>query len=250
VSGRQRPRVLRPDELPTTDRGGGARTVPLVTSARGATTFLNGMTDFDPGAAIAHHRHNVAESVVVLTGEAIVDIDGERTRLRVHDATFVPAGIPHHFQNASATEPMRILWTYGSPDATRTLLDYGQERRIDTEHANTEHADVEPLGDEPVRLVREVARFTVLPGCGEAFERAVAEAVPLFRRAAGARTLVLEQVEENPLEYRLVVGWESVADHMTGFRGSADFARWRELISDTVAGPAEVVHVRAVLTGL
>jgi quercetin dioxygenase-like cupin family protein/heme-degrading monooxygenase HmoA len=240
VTGTPRPLVLRPDELPATDRGGGARTTPLVTSARGATTFLNGITAFEPGAAIAHHRHNVAESVVLLTGDAVVDIDGERTRLRAHDATFVPAGIPHHFENASATEPMQILWTYGSPDATRTLLDSGQEQRIDAEHA----------GAEQVRLVREVARFTVLPGCGEAFEQAVAEAAPLFRRARGARTMVLERAEENPLEYRLVVGWESVEDHMTGFRGSADFARWRELISAAVAGPAEVVHFRAVLTAL
>jgi quercetin dioxygenase-like cupin family protein/heme-degrading monooxygenase HmoA len=240
VSGDQRPLVLRPDELPATDRGGGARTIPLVTGARGATTFLNGITEFEPAAAIAHHRHNVAESVVILAGEAIVDIDGKRTRLRAHDATFVQAGIPHHFENASATEPMRILWTYGSPEATRTLLDSGQEQRIDAEHA----------GEQPVRLVREVARFTVRPGCGEAFETAVAEAAPLFRRAKGARTMVLERAEENPLEYRLVVGWESVEDHLTGFRGSADFARWRELIDDTIAGPAEVVHFRAVLTAL
>lgn len=234
-----RPLILRPDELPAFDRGGGARTTPLVTGARGATTFLNGITEFEPGAAIPHHVHNVAESVVILRGEAVVDIDGERTRLREHDATFVPAGIPHHFENCSATEPMKIMWVYASPEATRTLVDTGAERRIDAELP----------GERPVRLVHEVARIMARPGHTEAFERAVADAAPLFRRAGGARTLLLQRAAEDPLEYRLVVGWESIEDHK-GFRGSPDFDRWRALIADTVSGIPEVTHFRTVLTAL
>jgi quercetin dioxygenase-like cupin family protein/heme-degrading monooxygenase HmoA len=234
------PLVLRPDELPANDRGGGARTTPLVTGARGATTFLNGITAFEPGAAIAHHVHNVAESVVILEGDAIVDIDGERSRLRPQDATFVPAGIPHHFENASATAPMKILWTYGSTEATRTVLDTGVEQRIDAEHP----------GEDPVRLVHEHATITVRPGCGADFEQAVAAAVPLFRRAGGARTLRLERSEENPLAYTLVVGWETLADHVDGFRGSADFGRWRELIGPSLDGLPSVVHVHPVLTAM
>ncbi|MCI2419339.1 cupin domain-containing protein [Saccharopolyspora sp. K220] len=237
---RQQPSILRPDELPAKDRGAGARTVPLVTSARGATAFLNGITSFEPGAAIAHHTHNVAESVVIVQGEAIVDIDGERTRLRVFDTTFVPANIPHHFENASDTEPMKIFWTYASPEATRTIVESGQRSRIDAEHP-----------DGPVSsasIVRETALITVLPGREKAFEAAVAEAAPLFQRAKGARTFVLERSHENPLRYRLVVGWESVDDHTLGFRNSPEFRRWRELIGDSIAGLPEVEHFHHVLT--
>lgn len=127
-------RVMTPSELPTIDRGNGASTIPLVTAAIGATGFLNGLTTFVPGAAIGHHSHNCAESVVVVEGDAVVDIDGVETALSRFDTTFVPAGIPHHFRNASTTNPMRILWTYGSTDATRTLAATGVTGRIDGEH--------------------------------------------------------------------------------------------------------------------
>ncbi|TDV49976.1 cupin domain-containing protein [Actinophytocola oryzae] len=232
-------RILRPDELPARDRGAGARTVPLVTSARGATSFLNGVTSFEPGAAIAHHVHNVAESVVVLQGAAVVDIDGTRTPLRAFDTTFVPAGIPHHFENASAGEPMTIFWTYAGIEATRTLVASGERGRIEAE---------QPDGAEPVDIVRESARITVKPGRENAFEDAVAAAATLFQRAHGARTFVLERSHEHPLSYRLTVGWESVDDHLSGFRGSPDFARWRALIGDSIEGLPEVEHFEHVLT--
>ncbi|MBF8184267.1 cupin domain-containing protein [Nonomuraea sp. K274] len=239
----QRPSIFRPDELPAKDRGAGARTVPLVTSARGATAFLNGITGFEPGAAIAHHTHNVAESVIVIQGDAIVDIDGVRTPLRTFDTTFVPANIPHHFENASDSAPMKIFWTYASVDATRTLVASGEHSRVDAEHPG---GPVESAGS--AGMVHEVARIIVLPGREEQFEAAVAAAAPLFQRAKGARTFQLERSHENPLEYRLVVGWDSIDDHLSGFRNSDGFRQWRELIGDTIAGLPEVAHFRRVLT--
>ena len=128
------PRVLVPAALPTLDRGNGASTIALVTKAIGADNFLNGITTFEPGAAIGHHTHNCIESVVVVQGDAIVNIDGVETPLSTFDTTFVPADIPHHFSNASAVNPMRILWTYGSIDATRTIVATGVTGRIDGEH--------------------------------------------------------------------------------------------------------------------
>jgi hypothetical protein len=40
------PVVLKPDELKSHDRGGGARTTPLVSPAVGASGFINGITEF------------------------------------------------------------------------------------------------------------------------------------------------------------------------------------------------------------
>ncbi|WP_063798128.1 cupin domain-containing protein [Streptomyces sp. 150FB] len=236
----QRPSVLRPDDLPAKDRGSGARTVPLVTNARGATAFLNGITSFEPGAAIGHHVHNVAESVVVVQGDAVVDIDGVRTPLRVFDTTFVPANIPHHFENASDSAPMKIFWTYASVEATRTLVDSREHSRIDAEHQGS--------AAESGTVAYEVARITVRPGKEAEFEAAVAAAATLFQQTRGARTLVLDRAYENPLEYRLVVGWESVDDHLSGFRDSPRFQEWRRLIAGSIAGLPEVTHFRNVLT--
>ncbi|MGW4484970.1 cupin domain-containing protein [Amycolatopsis sp. NPDC004368] len=126
--------VLRPAELTAADRGGGARTIPLVSKTLGAEVFLNGQTLFDGGAGIPLHTHNCPESVVILQGEAIVEIDGAEHHLSTWDTTYVDAGVPHRFRNASATEPMRILWTYASVEATRTIVATGTTTRVDAEH--------------------------------------------------------------------------------------------------------------------
>jgi succinate-semialdehyde dehydrogenase/glutarate-semialdehyde dehydrogenase len=129
------PAVLRPADLPAHNRGGGASTVQLVTKAVGAQVFLNGTTVFEGGAGIPLHTHNCPESVVIVEGDAIVEIDGVEHRLARWDTTYVDAGTPHRFRNASATEPMRILWTYASVNATRTILETGLTTRVDAEHS-------------------------------------------------------------------------------------------------------------------
>lgn len=126
--------ILRPAELKTNDRGGGARTTPLVTRKCGSTSMINGITAFDPGASIGLHKHNCEESVMVLDGHAIAEIDGVPHPLGPNDTTWIPANVPHRFINASQSEPMRIFWIYASIDATRTMIATGEERAIDAEH--------------------------------------------------------------------------------------------------------------------
>jgi len=127
--------VLRPDELKSHDRGGGARTTPLVLPSVGATTFINGITEFAGGTKIPFHSHNCEESVVLLEGHAYMDIAGEVHELKPLDTTFIPPNVPHRFRNKSETEPMKILWIYASVNATRTLLDTGETRPVAAEHA-------------------------------------------------------------------------------------------------------------------
>lgn len=127
--------VLRPSERPMADRGGGARTIPLVTPATGSRELLNGITIFDPGVAIGQHFHNCEESVMVLEGDAIAVLDGVEHRLGPGDTTWIKAGVPHFFRNASATNQMRIFWTYASIEATRTLVATGETRPVAAEHA-------------------------------------------------------------------------------------------------------------------
>jgi quercetin dioxygenase-like cupin family protein len=126
--------LLRPTELPTHERGGGARTTPLVTRAIGSTGFITGITEFDPGVAIPFHRHNCQESVMLLEGSAVLDIDGVELPLVPHDCTFIPAGADHRFRNLSHDKPMKILWIYASPEATRTLTESGATTPVALEH--------------------------------------------------------------------------------------------------------------------
>ncbi len=95
--------VLRPDQIKSHDRGGGARTTPLVLPSVGATTFINGITEFAPGTKIPFHSHNCEESVVLLEGHAYMDIEGEVHELKPLDTTFIPPNVPHRFRNKSDT---------------------------------------------------------------------------------------------------------------------------------------------------
>jgi quercetin dioxygenase-like cupin family protein len=126
--------LLNPDTIKAHERGGGARTTPLVGKAVGATAFITGYTEFAGGAEIPFHHHNTEESVVLIDGAAIFDIDGQSIPVKRGDATFIPPNVPHRFRNASATEPMKILWIYGSLNASRTLAETGETRPIAAEH--------------------------------------------------------------------------------------------------------------------
>jgi len=126
--------ILRPSEITPRARVGGARTLPMVSRQVGAKDFLNGITAFPPGAAIPEHFHNCDESVMILRGSAVAHIDGEQFPVGVGDTSFIPAGIPHFFKNASDTDELHIFWTYASIDADRTIIETGETRRIDDEH--------------------------------------------------------------------------------------------------------------------
>ncbi|MBX9431652.1 cupin domain-containing protein [Ralstonia pseudosolanacearum] len=129
--------LLKPEALPTHERGGGARTTPLVSRELGTTSFITGYTSFDAGVEIPFHSHNCQESVVLMEGEAILDIEGLEYELKPHDVTFIPPNVNHRFRNLSKTKPMKILWIYATVDATRTLTETGVTNAVAAEHGKS-----------------------------------------------------------------------------------------------------------------
>jgi putative monooxygenase len=129
-----KPAVLRPAELPAADRGNGNQTIPLVSGAVGSKQMLNGITAIAPGQAIGLHTHNCEESVIVLEGNALAELDGADYPLETFDTTWLPADVPHRFKNPSKDKMLRIFWTYASLDATRTLMATGETHSIGSEH--------------------------------------------------------------------------------------------------------------------
>jgi quercetin dioxygenase-like cupin family protein len=118
------------------DRGGGARTTPLVVPSVGEASFINGITEFAGGAAVPFHSHNCPESVMLLGGRAYLDVAGATHELKPFDTTYIAANVSHRFRNLSPTEPMKILWIYARLDATRTLTETGETRPVTNEHAS------------------------------------------------------------------------------------------------------------------
>lgn len=92
-------------------------------------------------------------------------------------------------------------------------------------------------------MIKEIAVIHVKEGAGKAFEEAVAKAKPIFRDSSGCHGIELYRGIENPLQYTLVVEWETVKHHMVDFRESEGFKQWRVLIGDSIAQAPVVHHV-------
>ncbi|WP_028048616.1 antibiotic biosynthesis monooxygenase [Cellulomonas sp. URHD0024] len=78
--------------------------------------------------------------------------------------------------------------------------------------------------------VLEHALLPVRAGQHEAFERALEQALPLLAEIPGFRGVRVSRSVESPGSYLLLMGWESVEAHTVGFRGSPQYARWRDLL--------------------
>jgi quercetin dioxygenase-like cupin family protein len=108
------------------DRGGGIRTVPLVTpGSRPGAPITTGISVYPPGTGAPLHTHNCDEQVTLIGGLAEVQIDGVATPLELYDTTYIPEGVEHAFRTRGPTA-MTILWIYCSDRVTRTLSDGGE----------------------------------------------------------------------------------------------------------------------------
>ena len=96
-------------------------------------------------------------------------------------------------------------------------------------------------------MVFEIATITVKPGSQSDFEAGVKQALELFRRAKGYRSVTLQRSIEHPDKYRLVVGWETIDNHMVDFRNSPEFVAWRGLVGSFFAASPDVEHVEEVV---
>ena len=96
-------------------------------------------------------------------------------------------------------------------------------------------------------MILEHAVFAITPGSEGKFEAAIDEAKQLLAATEGFRSLTLRRGIEQPSTYLLLVEWDSVQDHMQGFRESELFLRWRELIGPFFAAAPEVEHYQAAV---
>jgi heme-degrading monooxygenase HmoA len=95
-------------------------------------------------------------------------------------------------------------------------------------------------------MVLEHAVITLKPGTADRFEAALGEARAVIAASHGFRSLALHRGIEAPDRYVLLVEWETLDDHVIGFRESDAFIEWRALIGPYFESPPVVDHLTAV----
>lgn len=79
-------------------------------------------------------------------------------------------------------------------------------------------------------MVLELAILNVIPGREGEFERAFGEAQSIIASMPGLQSLELQKCLERPNRYALLVRWSRLEDHTLGFRQSAEYQRWKQLL--------------------
>lgn len=95
-------------------------------------------------------------------------------------------------------------------------------------------------------MITEIAVIRIKAGQTGQFENAFREASRVIAGAKGYRSHELVRSIENSGKYVLLVRWDSVESHTEGFRGSADYKKWRDLIGPYFESPPDVEHGQAV----
>ena len=98
----------------------------MQTKETGTGVLSVGTATFEPGRYLPCHRHNCEEVIVILEGDAFVDVAGKRTPMKSYDSSHVPQGVPHRFVNVSKTGELMILWIYSLPDVDRLVTHYSE----------------------------------------------------------------------------------------------------------------------------
>jgi heme-degrading monooxygenase HmoA len=97
-------------------------------------------------------------------------------------------------------------------------------------------------------MILEQALFTVAPGSEPAFEADFERARGVVARSPGYRSLRLLRGIEQPSSYLLLIEWDSVQDHMQGFRESELFQQWGALTRPHLGAPPAVQHFDPVVS--
>lgn len=83
---------------------------------------------------------------------------------------------------------------------------------------------------EENELILEHALLNVISGRETEFEAAFGEARKIIESMPGFISLRVSRSLEVPSEYLLLVEWNTLEDHTIGFRQSAEYQQWRNLL--------------------
>jgi heme-degrading monooxygenase HmoA len=95
-------------------------------------------------------------------------------------------------------------------------------------------------------MILEVAVLDVKPGQEIEFQQAFTQAQTIIARSNGYQSHQLQKCMEKNSRYLLLVNWDTLEDHMEGFRGSEEYQEWRSLLHHFYDPFPEVEHYTTV----
>ncbi len=92
-------------------------------------------------------------------------------------------------------------------------------------------------------MILEHVDIRIHSGQQAAFDEAILRGVnTVIAQAKGFRGFKINKCIESPERYILMLFWDSMDDHMMGFRQSPAFAEWRAIVGPFFASPPMMEH--------
>ncbi|RFC51537.1 MAG: 2-keto-3-deoxy-L-rhamnonate aldolase RhmA/Cupin domain protein/Cupin domain protein [Verrucomicrobia bacterium] len=151
----------QPGRGPQYDITPGVKFDCLVGAHNTARNLTTGYVTFAPGAVLPCHRHTFGESITLLRGRAVIDVEGRCYEVGPLDNVTVPRGLAHKVTNLSRTNPAVFHIALASAKPDRELVD-----TFFPKHTMPEATATRP-GGERVTYQKKVERYA--PGNGAAF---------------------------------------------------------------------------------
>jgi quercetin dioxygenase-like cupin family protein len=92
--------VKHSNDVPATEvTAGDFTTIQVLLSGQEAPNFAIRRFRMEPGGGMPAHTNTVEHGQYVLQGRARISIDGEEIEVQAGDVVFIPAEVPHWYQN-------------------------------------------------------------------------------------------------------------------------------------------------------
>jgi quercetin dioxygenase-like cupin family protein len=119
----------------------------MVGAHNGARSLTTGTVSFAPGASLPCHRHTFSETLTLLEGSAVIEVEGRRYTLEPWDNLTIPKGLAHAAYNLDEHRTARLHVAMPTDDPARVMVDAFYSKR-----AMPHRSHHDPAGE----------RFTVL----------------------------------------------------------------------------------------
>jgi quercetin dioxygenase-like cupin family protein len=125
------PEALRPDRRETmvppglaapVEISGGVQFECLVGAPTHARNLTTGLVTFAASASLPYHTHPFAESITLLRGQAVVEVEGRRYELNPLDNVTIPRGRAHAAMNTSPVLPAVFHIAMAAQEPTRETV--------------------------------------------------------------------------------------------------------------------------------